>query len=132
METNIIQVDLAEIDRDILEAQKHLDILISAKKYAQSKNIAIKSLVGSDIQIVTHHNNDIMGVSDFIMSLLKKNDKTDTRVIIKSYADHTQKEYDEVRGNVSNALSRLKKAKQINNEVKSGGRKAGSFWVLIK
>ena len=131
METNIIQVDLAEIDRDILEAQKRLDILMSAKKYAQSKNIAIKSVVSSNIQIVTPHNNN-MGVSDFIMSLLTNNDKTDTRVIIQSYADHTHKKYDEVRGNVSNALSRLKKAKQIKNEVKSGGRKAGSLWILIK
>lgn len=124
MPENIVKIDLGAIDKEIEELSKRIELLQSTKKFAQ--HIAIKD-EENDTQVSSIQK---LGVSDFISEFLKKSGRSDTKVIIQGYADHWQKSYDEVAGNVSNALSRLKKDKVVDREEKPGGRRAGSVWFI--
>lgn len=133
MAQNIIQVDRAKIDNEILDLRSQIDKLtedlevrLNLIKYIES--ITVNGTLKKDNTDSPKQN---VGVSEFILSFLNDGGR-DTKDIINGYAAQTNSTYGKVSGNVSNALSRLKTSQKINNKLKPGGRKAGSAWFLIK
>ncbi len=141
MANNIVEIDLNKLDADIAETQKQLELLISTRKYAQS--IAIKAdqvLVNKEeTQTKTvsspakkSSSKASLGVTKFILSFLRGNDKVDSNTIIKAYATYLKKTEKQVAGNVANALSRLKSSHKVNNAPTPEGKKKGTHWFLLK
>lgn len=133
MAQNIIQVDRAKIDNEILDLRSQIDKLtedlevrLNLIKYIES--ITVNGTLNKGNTDSPKQN---VGVSEFILSFLNDGER-DTKDIINGYATQINSTYGKVSGNVSNALSRLKTSKKINNKLKPGGRKAGSAWFLIK
>ena len=128
MENNIVQIDLGKIDAEIAELRQKIDLLLNTKKYAQ------KIAINGNNYPSQSMSNDIppnMGVSDFLLLFLKNNGRVDTKIVKQAYASYTKKSVDDIGGNVSNALSRLKSERKIDNKENPGGRKSGSVWFII-
>lgn len=131
MTPNIVQVDRGKIDNEILDLKSQiadlneaLEVRLNIIKYIDSITVN-----GSQKKTEADTSTRNVGVSDFIISFLQGGEK-DTKEIITGYAERIGSTYNNVSGNVSNALSRLKTAEKINNKLKAGGRKAGSNWFL--
>jgi len=140
MTPNIVQIDRGRVDNEILDYKSQIDRLESeldeAKRALEVRQEMIKYIDSITVNgsskkpesDTTPKQN--IGVSDFIMSFIGIGER-DTKEIITAYAEKTNSTYEKVSGNVSNALSRLKTAKKIDNKLKAGGRKAGSYWFTI-
>jgi len=73
------------------------------------------------------------GISDFIRDYIKRNPNAHTTNIGKAYANHENVPFNaDLKRKVSRALTRLKKAGEIDNKLKEGGKRAGSNWTYIK
>lgn len=143
MSNNIVEIDLAKLEADIIETQNRLALLMSTKKYAQS--IALKPAPAEVVKVASlpkdkpkkvaksapAQKKSLLSITEFILKFLKSNDKVDSNAINKAYSVYVNKTEKQVEGNVANALSRLKTSKMVNNEPKPNGKK-GSLWFLIK
>lgn len=134
MTTTIIRIDISKIDEEIVEHEKQIAKLQADIEFKKNlKNYAISNGI-ANVNIRSKANsNDAPadGISYFITSYLKANGKSDTTDIRKAYADSVSKKSDDVKNNVANALSRLKIAGKVNNELNGKGKKAGSKWHLL-
>lgn len=146
---NTVAIDLNKIDSEIagleLEIEKiktEIDFRKNLKKYILGQGLLFKNSQETQAtkQPIVHSNslfNGItitpaqpdLGISDFIFKFLEANGKKESRTIIQAYADYTKKSFDEVRNNVSNALSRLKGNNKIDNEY-NGGEWRGYGWYI--
>lgn len=126
MSENIVQVDVAKIDNEIKDLKSQIEHL--------TEQLEMREAMKKYIQTVAVHSNPLegqsVGISDFIMSHLKLHPHSDTKDVINAYAEIMSVKYGDVSNNISNALSRLKTAGKINNQLKNGGRKAGSTWFI--
>lgn len=124
METNIVQIDLSKVDKDIKDIENHvlalqqeLDLMRNLKKYAISISIdKSNGLNGHSLPQATKT------VSVFIIDFLKERGTSYTRDVITAYAEHQGRKYIDVRNNVSNALTRLKQSNKIHSREKIDGR----------
>lgn len=129
MSKNIVEIDLGDIDIEIQALQKKIDVLNGIKDYATQRGVS-PIATPSNSASTQAPPGKLIGVSEFILNHLKQYGKVDTKSIIMGFAFHLQKDYAEVSGNVSNALSRLKTDGKINSQQREGGRKAGSLWFI--
>lgn len=146
---NTVAIDLTKIDSEIasleLEIEKiktEIDFRKNLKKYILGQGLLFtNSQEEKDIKREVINPNSIfsgitvtptqsgLGISDFIFKFLEANGKKESRAIIQAYANYTGKPFDEVRNNVSNALSRLKGNNKIDNEY-DGGEWRGYGWYI--
>lgn len=136
MAENIVQIDLAKIDSDILAIESEISALEAKKALKLGvKEFLINNALPKNGHTVTTTliatTAQYGGISDFIVNFLASNPGVDTRAVITAYAAHTGKQYDDVSNNISNALSRLKDNKIRGEEKQTGGRKAGLNWFKI-
>ncbi|MES2776348.1 MAG: hypothetical protein V4722_19385 [Bacteroidota bacterium] len=134
MDSNILQVDISKIDKEMEEIsskiaihQERLAKLTEFRSYINA--IVCSGPTDTEVKPIVEQGVN-SGVSDFILSMLANGRKCHTKDIIQSYANYVGQGYDKVSGNVSNALSRIKTAGKIDNQVSEGGRKQGSLWFL--
>lgn len=121
---------IAELERIIVDAQKELTFrrdldLFGRRLFTNGKDHKTN---GVDLPAAEVDN---IGISDFILGFLKAG-PMETSAIIQAYAIATGKQYDDVNGNISNALNRLRKLGKIRSTPNEGGKRAGNTWYLKK
>lgn len=128
---DVLQIDLTKIDIEIqhLEAQ-----FIEIKKRLDDKRRLREYLLEASKDYSVTSSNEIslndkgqFEISEFLLNYLKENGEAYTSDIIQAFADVTKKPFDLSRSNVSNALTRLKSNKKVDNKKDKEGR---GVWFL--
>lgn len=122
--------NILAIKAQIAKLQRILKFEEEMKSHIENINEnGLPLALGNSDDTVTKHPRKL---GEFILSHLKKNSKVDTKDIIKAYAVHVHDNPENVRNNVSNALTRLKSDSKVKNKPNPGGRRYGSKWSLTK
>lgn len=128
---NIIPLDLNRLDADILSIDEKISSLQAQRaELVMVRNYITKLSPIKEQPTFSFPSSDV-GISEFILTLLEQG-KLDTVQIAMEYGKSVGKNSEDVRNNVSNALSRLKDKDLIRRIPKGQGRKEGSIWELIK
>jgi hypothetical protein len=140
MANNIIQIDISKIDPEVQEIEKkiselhvQIDELMDQIEFKKRLKKYALNLNGNSMPLTKEINSEraIKGISEFIINFLLNNGKSASKTINSAYADHLGKHAEEVRNNISNALSRLKDSGRIGSEG-NGGKGGGHRWFAKK
>ena len=146
-----IEIDLGKLEREIAEydnvienatkvindAEKERALKTQLRDYILShySGTVKRQTLFPDIpqKLVTGERGQPTGISEFIRDYVKNHAGCHTNEIVSAYCTHKGIKRDsELSKVVSRSLTRLKKAGNIDNKLKDGGKRAGSTWTFIK
>lgn len=155
MTPNKIEIDLSKLENEILgfdEVIENAYKVIEAAKQERSLKVQLRDYIISDylpnystdnepdlalkedeqvhfFEVKTGKVGQPTGISDFLRSYIINNKSAHTKAISEAYAKEINARLDSnFKKTVSRALTRLKLSGEIDNELKDGGKRAGSIW----
>lgn len=138
MADTVLHIDNQKIDAEILAfeeqiaaAQAHISTWQEEIGFRKRLKQYLLSHNGNAAHVAPEESSDeVGGPTDFVIAYLQKHNKAKARPIIAAYAESMNLEYDDVRSNVFNSLSRLKRAGRLDTEDAIEGK--GDVWFIKK
>jgi hypothetical protein len=112
--------------------KKASPVKAATKKAAPAKAAATTPVPAKTASAATPSKNTApskaIGLTDFIVDYLKKNPKSENKAITESYMKTTGKKLEDIRFNLANTLSRLRRENKV--KAQDGPKGRGFLWSL--